>query len=123
MHLGGLATVFLLVTSTVTFAVRADTLALVMFEQQGCPWCLAFHRDIGAIYPKTAEGRRAPLRVIDIHQPMPDDLVWMDRERITPMFVLVAHGAEVGRIRGYPGEDFFWGLLSELINRHDKQQK
>ena len=119
MHLGGLAAVFLLVTS----AVRADTMALVMFEQQGCPWCLAFHRDIGVIYPKTVEGRRAPLRVIDIHHPMPDDLAWMDRERITPMFVLVANGGEVGRIRGYPGEDFFWGLLSQLINRHDKQQK
>jgi hypothetical protein len=26
-------------------------------------------------------------------------------------------GREIGRIRGYPGEDFFWGLLGDLIGR------
>jgi hypothetical protein len=27
------------------------------------------------------------------------------------------NGVEVGRIRGYPGEDFFWGMLDQLINK------
>jgi hypothetical protein len=35
--------------------------------------------------------------------------------RFTPTFVLVDEGREIGRIEGYPGEDFFWGLLERLL--------
>ena len=30
--------------------------------------------------------------------------------------MLLDDGREVGRIEGYPGEDFFWFLLGELID-------
>jgi hypothetical protein len=40
-------------------------------------------------------------------------------ERLAPLFVLVDKGREVGRIRGYPGEDHFWGLLGALIEKLD----
>ena len=33
--------------------------------------------------------------------------------------VLVDSGREIGRIRGYPGEDHFWGLLGVLIKKLD----
>ena len=36
------------------------------------------------------------------------------------MFVLVDQGREFGRIRGYPGDIFFWGLLANLIERLDR---
>ena len=36
-------------------------------------------------------------------------------EPLTPVFVLIDHDREIGRIRGYPGEDNFWGLLAGLI--------
>ena len=42
------------------------------------------------------------------------------RERFTPVFVLVDGGREIGRIRGYPGDTFFWGLLANLIERLDR---
>ena len=90
---------------------------LIMFEEQGCPWCEAWHREIGPIYPKTPEGRRAPLRQVDMHAPRPDDLAGIKAVRYSPTFVLVDRGSEVGRIQGYPGEDFFWGLLAGLIER------
>jgi hypothetical protein len=32
---------------------------------------------------------------------------------------LSTNGEEIGRIRGYPGEDHFWGLLSVLIKKLD----
>ena len=38
--------------------------------------------------------------------------------RFTPTFVLVDDGREIGRIEGYPGEDFFWGLLERLLLQH-----
>ena len=98
----------------------AHAAELVMFEQKGCVWCQRFDRDIAPAYDKTAEGKRAPLRRYDIAQPMPADLAFIRRERFTPVFVLIDEGREIGRIRGYPGDIFFWGLLANLIERLDR---
>jgi len=92
---------------------------LVMFEQAGCAWCETFDREIAPTYGKTEEGLRAPLRRVDTAQPVPPDLAFIETERLTPLFVLVARGREIGRIRGYPGEDSFWGLLSVLMQKLD----
>jgi hypothetical protein len=92
---------------------------LIMFEQIGCVWCEAFNREVAPIYAKTAEGQRAPLRRVDIDQPVPQDLAFIAMERLAPLFVLVERDREIGRIRGYPGEDHFWGLLGVLIKKLD----
>jgi len=93
---------------------------LVMFEQAGCAWCEAFDREIAAVYAKTEEGARAPLRRVNIARALPSDLAFIAVERLTPLFVLIEDGHEIGRIRGYPGEDHFWGLLGALIKTLDK---
>lgn len=92
---------------------------LVMFEQAGCVWCETFDREIAPVYDKTDEGKRAPIRRVDITQKTPQDLSFIDVERLTPLFVLIDNGREIGRIRGYPGEDNFWGLLGALIKKLD----
>jgi thioredoxin-related protein len=92
---------------------------LVMFEQAGCTWCETFNREIAPIYSKTAEGQRAPLRRVNIDYTLPSDLAFIEVERLAPLFVLVDKGQEIGRIRGYPGEDHFWGLLGMLIKKLD----
>ena len=92
---------------------------LVMFQQAGCPWCARFDRDIAPIYKKTEEGRRAPLRRVDIDKPLPPDLAFVQVERLTPLFVLVDKGREIGRIRGYPGEESFWMQLAVLFQKLD----
>lgn len=101
-------------------AVPAQSAELVMFEQKSCVWCLRFDRDIAPAYDKTSEGKRAPLRRLDISQPVPTDLAFIRRERFTPVFVLIDQGREIGRIRGYPGDTFFWGLLANLLERLDR---
>ena len=88
-----------------------------MLEEQGCSWCETWDREIGPIYPKTEEARRAPLRRVDIHERLPSDLAFLTKGSYTPTFILVDKGREIGRIRGYPGEDFFWGLLGLLIEK------
>ena len=90
-----------------------------MFEQAGCAWCEAFDREIAPIYGKTEEGLRALLRRVDTAQRLPADLAFIETERLTPLFVLVDRGREIGRIRGYPGEDHFWGLLGVLMKKLD----
>jgi hypothetical protein len=98
----------------------AGAAELIMFEQKGCVWCQRFDRDIAPAYHKTDEGKRAPLRRVDIANPQPSDLAFVKRERFTPVFVLIDNGREFGRIRGYPGDTFFWGLLANLIDRLDR---
>lgn len=90
---------------------------LVMFEEPYCAWCQAWDREVGAIYPKTEEGRRVPLRRVRIGGPRPADLRAIKGIVFTPTFVLVDRGAEIGRIVGYLGEDHFWGLFGVLLRK------
>ena len=88
---------------------------LVMFDSPVCGYCEQWDEEISAIYPLTKEGQRAPLRRVSVHDPLPDDLNQIHAIIYTPTFVLVDAGQEIGRISGYPGEDFFWGFLETLI--------
>jgi hypothetical protein len=63
---------------------------------------------------------RAPLRRVNTTRTAPSDLTFIEVEWLTPLFVLVDYGREIGRIRGYPGEDHFWGLLGVLIKKLDE---
>jgi len=93
----------------------AHAAELVMLERPGCAWCLRWDREIAPIYPKTAEGRQAPLRRVDITQPWPSDLTDIASDQYTPTFIVVENGVEIARLRGYPGEHFFWPMLSEML--------
>ncbi|MBV6651873.1 MULTISPECIES: thioredoxin domain-containing protein [Hoeflea] len=88
---------------------------MIMFEQAGCAWCQRFNEEIAPAWPKTEQGQRAPLRHVDIHQPLPEDLAGIPIERFTPTFVLVEDGREIARLRGYPGDQFFWALVDEML--------
>ncbi|WP_235911742.1 thioredoxin domain-containing protein [Mesorhizobium xinjiangense] len=101
---------------------HARAAELVMLERPGCVWCARFDEEIAPAYPKTEQGRRAPLRRVDITEAWPDDLEGIAGERITPAFLLIARGEEIGRIRGYPGDEFFWYRLDELIAKLDQPE-
>lgn len=88
---------------------------LLMLEQPGCVWCARFNAEIAPAWPKTDEGKRAPLRRVDITEPWPADLASVQKERFTPTFVLMEAGQEIGRLRGYVGDEFFWYRIGELI--------
>lgn len=90
---------------------------LIMVEQPGCHWCEQWDKEIAHIYPKTTEGRRAPLRRVNLRD-LPADLSFASRPVFTPTFVLVDQGRELGRIEGYAGDEFFWFLLATLLDKH-----
>jgi hypothetical protein len=106
--------VVILVAAVVGFAVQAQAAELLLYRRLGCPWCRAFDETIGPVYPKTDLGRRLPLRHVDLDRGAPLAAALVKPVFFTPTFVLVDGGREVGRIEGYPGEDFFWGLLEKL---------
>ena len=105
------------VSATDAQAAEPVTAELIMMEQPGCAWCKRWREEIGEAYPKTEEGRRAPIRYVDITEPWPEDLDAINRERLTPTFVLMSNGVEVARLRGYPGAHFFWPLLGEMLEK------
>lgn len=96
---------------------HAKAAELVMFESEGCEWCEAWDEEIGVVYRKTREAKIIPLRRVDMDSDIPADLSHLDGLMYTPTFVVMKDGREVGRIIGYPGEDFFWQLLNEIIEK------
>lgn len=102
-------------------APRAAAAELLMLEQDGCAWCARWDAEIGGIYPKTVEARRAPLRRVDIDEPWPADLEAIARDPFTPTFILVSEGREIDRMRGYAGDEFFWFLLGEMLEKLPKE--
>ena len=90
---------------------------LLMFEEAGCVWCAKWHAEIGPSYHLTDEGRQAPLRRLHIHAQGQAGATLARPVTGTPTFVLIEDGREYGRIVGYPGSDFFYPLLEELLQR------
>lgn len=88
---------------------------LIMVEQPGCIYCERWDAEIGPAYPKTAEGKFAPLVRADLREGPPEGITYARRVLFTPTFVLVNNGEEQARIEGYPGEDFFWPVLTRLL--------
>jgi hypothetical protein len=99
-----------------TTALWAQDVRLLMVEEDGCVWCARWESDIGTEYPKTAEGATAPLLKHNIRADLPDGVTLKRPLQFTPTFVLIVDGQEAARIEGYPGEDFFWGLLARMFN-------
>lgn len=94
---------------------RARAAELVAFLAPGCSWCVTWEAEVGAVYDKTGEGRILPLRRVLKDGPRPVDLVFVHGIIYTPTFVVVHQGQEAGRILGYPGQEFFWGMLNQII--------
>lgn len=89
---------------------------LMMFNSDYCTWCHQWEEDIGGIYHLTPESCQAPLERYDFDSgEYPESLTMTEPVIYTPTFVLFHNQQEVGRITGYPGPDFFWIELDDLI--------
>ena len=96
---------------------RASAAELLMFDDPGCVWCRRWTAEIGPSYPRTPEGRQAPLRRVDIRDQGKAGVALARPINATPTFVLVEDRQEVGRIDGYPGSNYFYPMLEELLRR------
>ncbi len=108
---------FALALMLIVFASPLWAAELVMVQEDGCFWCLRWDSEISAIYPKTDEGKFAPLHRVDIDG-IPADISVLRPVVFTPTFLVVENGHELARIEGYPGEDWFWPLLAKILNEN-----
>jgi hypothetical protein len=107
--------IFALGLCLVATVAMAQDLTLYMVEQPGCIYCARWDAEVGDAYDKTAEGRAAPLERIQLLDPLPEGISFDRKAVFTPTFVLVQNGQELERIEGYPGEDFFYGMLGVML--------
>jgi thioredoxin-related protein len=111
------AAAIIAVTAFAAVTSAANAAQLVVFGSKRCPYCLAWEREIGRIYPRTEEAWLAPLRRVDVEGRLPADLTQLRDVQVSPTFVLVDEGYEVGRIVGYDGPSTFWPQLRRLLAR------
>jgi hypothetical protein len=111
------AAAIIAVTAFAAATSTAGAAELLVFGTKRCPYCLAWEREIGRIYPRTGEARLAPLRRVDLEGRRPADLPHIRPVEVSPTFVLVDEGQEVGRIVGYSGDQSFWPQLRKLLAR------
>ena len=67
------------------------------------------------MYSKSDEGRIAPLLRHEIANPLPGEIKLSMPPHFTPTFILLVDYNEVSRLEGYPGDSFFWPIISEMI--------
>ena len=103
-----------LVLMVSSMAAVADTV-LYMAEEHGCYWCERWNEEIAHIYPKTEAGQAAPLQRFDLGNGTPASVEFSKSVHYTPTFIIVQDNKEIGRIEGYPGEDFFWPMLETML--------
>ncbi|SDY40795.1 thioredoxin family protein [Citreimonas salinaria] len=91
---------------------------LIMVEQPGCAYCAAWDDEIAPAYPNTEEGQFAPLERADLRMGPPEGVEYDRRVQFTPTFILVRDGQELARMEGYVGQDFFWPLYRDMLERN-----
>lgn len=89
-------------------------LVLIMVEEPGCVYCKKFDQEIGRGYSRTKEGQYAPLMRV---RRRAAELKGLNPVLYTPTFILMRRGEEVGRITGYPGAEYFYSELEDLLSK------
>jgi glutaredoxin len=108
----------IVLTLLLLLPLPAAAAELIMFDLRGCPYCARFKAEVAPAYANSAEGRRAPLRIVDIKDGTPKGIMLKTPVTASPTFVLVDNsGREVGRLIGYSKQDFFWGLLGRELEK------
>ena len=85
---------------------------LLMIETATCSFCRRWHAEIGPAYPKSREGQFAPLVRAGFDAP---ELKGLKPVTFTPTFIVLRGTMEVGRLTGYPGQDYFWDEIREVL--------
>ena len=99
---------------TICSEAKSALIELLMIEEQGCPYCVRWKREIGPAYPNTDEGKFAPLRSAMFGDPA---IKKFKNIAYSPTFLILRDNEEVGRLIGYAGPDFFWSLLAEQLKK------
>ncbi|MDV7340910.1 hypothetical protein RYZ26_14985 [Terasakiella sp. A23] len=106
-----------LIFSALSFGKKVQADEMIFVHSPACIYCQMWREEILPIYHKTDEGKRLPLREVNLDGGMPDDLKHLTYPSFTPTFIILNDKQEeVGRILGY-NQEFFWGFVQENIKK------
>ena len=88
-----------------------------VYSSQDCPYCTELKQMLDN-YPITYE-----VTDVDKNEEEWDEMCKTLNIEFVPTVIIVEDGAEVARIEGYPGEDFFWQLLNQALLKHSKYKE
>ena len=86
-----------------------------MIEDKSCPYCELWREEIGPGYGMTIEGKIAPIKIIHMTDTMPTGIDPHKPLHYTPTFVLMVDDKEASRLLGYPGADFFYPHIQQML--------
>lgn len=92
----------------------AGGLRLLMVETASCIYCVRWHKEVGPRYAESEIGQRVPLVRRNLGDASLDGL---KKVVYTPTFILLRDGQEVDRLVGYPGAEYFWVEIGEMLAR------
>jgi hypothetical protein len=93
---------------------------LIVVEDSRCEACVRFEGSVGNSYNSTPQGRKAPLRRVNIANKVPSDLARIPFHgsiRGTPVFLLIDHGRVIGTFDGFATAAVFWQKIDDLLRR------
>lgn len=88
---------------------------LIVVEADGCIYCQIFRRDVLPVYQTSEEGKKVPIRFVDVNDVDANHLDFNGSVDIVPTFVVVKSRHEVGRIAGYVGPENFFHSINYLL--------
>jgi thioredoxin-related protein len=90
---------------------------LLVFEVDGCSYCILFRRDVAPAYERSPRARNVPMRFVDANRADLSRLNLSEPLKVVPTVVLMVNGREVERITGYMGPEPFFHMISSLMRR------
>ncbi|THD02173.1 hypothetical protein B1810_16790 [Panacagrimonas perspica] len=90
---------------------------MLIVEDPACGPCKLFERQVGAIYMRTDESRRLPLRRVPLGTYLEAGVSFSQPIVRAPTFVIVEDRVEQHRFEGYSSDELFWMTLERLRPR------
>ena len=87
---------------------------MLMITDEACPYCQAWEREVGHVYPKTDFSKEFKLVRMPIDVSMSDFGDNVDPALGTPTFIFIRDRVEIGRIEGFSDVEMFWWLISDI---------
>lgn len=98
-----------------TSILPSTGLQLVVLEVEDCIYCDVFRRQLLPAYQSSRQGRKAPVRFVDINDPALGEIGLTAPIGTVPTFVVLEDNREIGRIPGLMGHHDFFRAIDYIL--------
>ncbi|MEQ8824989.1 MAG: thioredoxin family protein [Filomicrobium sp.] len=92
---------------------------LVVLEVEGCVYCGVFRRRHLENYKASRQGKKIPIRFVDINDPALGNIGLTQPVGIVPTFIVLKNNEEIGRIPGLVSHHDFYRAIEHITKGVD----